>query len=95
MKNPKEAKYNFNKKYSNKGVSWNGYVIRVNFNDDDPFKVVSHAASMLIKMDADDIENQLGADVGLSISKRVLDNNRDMIDSLRKGDHIQFNSTLE
>eukprot|EP00352_Strombidinopsis_acuminata_P006865 CAMPEP_0176367694 /NCGR_PEP_ID=MMETSP0126-20121128/22067_1 /TAXON_ID=141414 ORGANISM="Strombidinopsis acuminatum, Strain SPMC142" /NCGR_SAMPLE_ID=MMETSP0126 /ASSEMBLY_ACC=CAM_ASM_000229 /LENGTH=151 /DNA_ID=CAMNT_0017725633 /DNA_START=806 /DNA_END=1261 /DNA_ORIENTATION=+ len=54
-----------------------------------------HSASMLIKMDGDDIENSHGADIGLSLSERVLNANRDMIDSLRKGDHIKFNSTIQ
>jgi len=39
-------------------------------------------------MEGDDIESSHGADLGLSLSERVLNNNRDLIDSLRKGDHI-------
>jgi len=34
----------FNKKYYNKGVSWDGYVIRVNFNDEDPMSMAFHSA---------------------------------------------------
>lgn len=63
-------------------------MIRVSFNDEDPLSMAYHSASMLIKMEGDDIENSHGADIGLSLSEKILNDNRDMIDSLRKGDHI-------
>lgn len=39
-----------------------------------------HSASLLIKMDGDDNQNAHGADVGLSLSERILTANRDVID---------------
>lgn len=35
----------------NKGIEWNGYVIRVVLNDEDAMMAVHHAATILIKMD--------------------------------------------
>ena len=93
-KNPREAMMNFDRYYFNKGVSWRGYVVRVNLNDEDPMSMVYHSASLLIKMEEDDREGVHGADLGLSLSDRVLTMYSDEIDSLRRGDYLEFNATL-
>lgn len=45
-------------------------------------------------MDEDDKQGEHGADLGLSLSDRVVTLYSDEIDQLRRGDRIEFNSTL-
>ena len=49
--NPGVAKHAFNVKYFRKGVSWDGYVVRINFNEDNPMSLAYHSASILVKME--------------------------------------------
>ena len=51
MKSPRQAKVNFNSKFFHRGVSWDGYVTRVNLHDENPLTMVYQSASLLIKMD--------------------------------------------
>jgi hypothetical protein len=37
-----------------KGVIWQGSVVRVAINEEDPMSMAYHAASILIKMEGDD-----------------------------------------
>ncbi len=55
-----------------KGVIWQGSVVRVSINEEDPMSMAYHAASILIKMEGDDQEGVHGADLGLSISEKSL-----------------------
>ena len=55
-------------KYFGKSVTWDGYVIRVNLNDDDPMSKAYHSANILIKMESSDLNENTGADLGISIS---------------------------
>jgi hypothetical protein len=34
-----------------KAISWDGYVIRVNLNDDDPLSMAYHTAQIMVKME--------------------------------------------
>ena len=49
--NPRKAFRAFEMKYFGKNVGWNGYVVRVNLNDDDPLSLAYHSANILVKMD--------------------------------------------
>ena len=51
-------------KYFGKNVAWNGYVVRVNLNDDDPLSLAYHSADILVKMELSDIPGGEGADFG-------------------------------
>lgn len=93
-KDPRVAKRNFNSKFYRKGVSWDGYVVRVNFNEENPMSMAYHSANILIKMDTDDRVGVHGPDIGLSISELRLTEMADVIGSLHRGDHIRFNATL-
>ena len=73
---------------------WEGYVIRVNLNDIDSLNFVYHSASIMVKMIPDDQEGGQGADLGISLSERVYTIYKDELETLRRGDHIQFNATL-
>ena len=53
-----------------------------------------HAATILMKMDVDDSPNEHGADLGLSLSEKILVDNEETIESLNRGDRIRFNSTI-
>ena len=71
-KNTREAKVSFNSKYFRKGVSWDGYVVRVNFNEDNPMSLSYHSANLIVKMDQDDRVGVHGPDLGLTISESLL-----------------------
>jgi hypothetical protein len=67
-KSPKSVKSHFMREYHGLGVSWEGWVSRVNLNEDDPMSMAYHSASIMIKMDEDDTEGIPGPEIGLSIS---------------------------
>ena len=48
--NPRKAFRAFEMKYFGKNVGWDGYVVRVNLNDDDPLSLAYHSADILVKM---------------------------------------------
>ena len=48
---PQQAKREFNSHFFRRGVTWDGYVVRVNYNDDNPLSFNYHSANLLIKMD--------------------------------------------
>ena len=54
MKNPRDAFRAFEMKYFGKAVTWDGYVIRVNLNDDDPMSMAYHSVNILLKMENPD-----------------------------------------
>jgi hypothetical protein len=52
--NSKKVKQDYMHKYQGLGVSWEGWVVRVNLNEDDPMSMQFHSASLMVKMDEDD-----------------------------------------
>lgn len=42
IKNPRKSYRNFEMHHYGKYVNWDGYVIRVNLNDDDPLSIAYH-----------------------------------------------------
>ena len=56
-------------RYFGKNVAWNGYVVRVNLNDDDPLSLAYHSADILVKMELSDIPLGEGADFGVTMSE--------------------------
>ena len=58
-KSPRSAKLSFNQKFFRRGVNWDGYVVRVNYNDDNPMSMSYHSASLIVKMDHDDWPDEL------------------------------------
>ena len=71
-RDPRTAKQTFNHYYFRRGVSWDGYVVRVNFNEDNPMSMAYHSANILVKMDQDDRIGVHGPDIGLSVSEHML-----------------------
>lgn len=84
----------FDRHYYNKGVSWDGYIIRVSLNDEDSLNFAYHSSNIMIKMDPPEAEGAHGADLGLSLSERVLRDYKDEIDNFKRGDHVRFNATI-
>lgn len=80
--------------YFGKQVGWDGYVIRVNLNDEDPLSMNYHSANIMIKMNVSDITDGHGADLGVTFSELSLERNSEVIENLHIGDHIKFNATL-
>ena len=75
-------------------MNWDGYVIRVNLNDEDPLSLSYHSTNIMVKMDSPDMPNGHGADIGVTLSEANLEKYADTIESLKIGDHINFNATL-
>jgi hypothetical protein len=48
----------------------------------------------MIKMDPPEAEGNHGADLGLSLSEKVLREYKDEIDKFHRGDHVRFNATI-
>ena len=69
-------------KYFGKAVTWDGYVIRVNLNDDDPMSMAYHSANILIKMEGSDLNENTGADLGISFSEMNVEKYAEIIESL-------------
>lgn len=93
--NANNALANFDRKYFNEAVAWEGYVIRISMEDESSMNFYQHTASILVKMEpGDQGELTHGADLALSLSYRVYDLHRDELDGLHRGDRIQFNATL-
>ena len=40
--------------YFGRAISWDGYVVRVNLNEDDPLSLAYHSANIMIKMNSSD-----------------------------------------
>jgi hypothetical protein len=72
VNSPMKAIGKFDRVYQNQGVSWDGYVIRVSLSEEDAMNFAYHSSSIMIKMDPEDQTNGHGADLGLSLSERVL-----------------------
>lgn len=77
-----------------KAVGWDGYVVRVNLNDDDPLSIQYHSAYIMVKMATPDMPGGAGADIGVTLSEHNLEKYSDVIENLHIGDHVAFNSTL-
>jgi hypothetical protein len=80
--------------YFAKQVGWDGYVVRVNLNEEDPLSLSYHSANIMVKMTESDITGGNGADLGLTFSELSLERNSEAIEDLHIGDHINFNATL-
>lgn len=87
------AKLAFNEKYENNVVSWEGFYADVKqkhqgiglfYND--------HYLSILVKMSPS--ESDLFPDLVLSVSSVYYNENKEMLDSLKKGDGINFKGVL-
>ena len=50
-------------------MTWDGYVVRVSYNEDNPLSINYHSASLLVKMEEDDKPGEHGPDIGLSIAE--------------------------
>lgn len=80
LASPQKAVDKFERTYYFRGVSWDGYIIRVSLNDEDNINFAYHSSSIMIKMDPPDQEGTSGADLGISLSEKVLTRYKDEID---------------
>lgn len=80
--NPRKAFRTFELTNFGKSVSWDGYVVRVNLNDEDPLSLQYHTANILIKMKISDMPEGNGADIGLSMSESNVEKYSDVLESL-------------
>ena len=56
QKNSREARVSYNMHYANRGIEWDGYVVRVKIEEDvDPLNTLHHSATILVKMATDDV----------------------------------------
>lgn len=92
--NPRKSYRLFEMNYFGRMVGWDGYVVRVNLNDDDPMSMAYHSTNIMVKMTTSDIEDGHGADIGVTLSESNLEKYSEVIETLKIGDHIKFNATL-
>ena len=92
--NPRLAFRTFEAYHFGKSVSWEGHVVRVNLNEDDPLSLSYHSANVMVQMETPDIEDGHGADVGVTFSEYGLEKHSQVIEDLHIGDQIVFNATL-
>lgn len=57
-------------------------MIRVNLNDDDPMSMAYHSANILIKMEGSDLNENTGADLGISFSEMNVEKYAEIIEGL-------------
>ena len=77
-----------------RAVGWEGYIIRVNVDDDDPLSLKYHTGNLLVKMEAPDIPDGHGADLGITLSQMNVEKFATVLDEIHIGDKIAFNATL-
>ena len=71
--NPRKSYRLFEMNYFGRMVGWDGYVVRVNLNDDDPMSMAYHSTNIMVKMTTSDIEEGHGADIGVTLSESNLE----------------------
>lgn len=69
-------------------MSWDGYIIRINMNEEDTLNYAYHSTSIMIKMVPPDQNFHAGPDLGLSLSEHALSKLKDELDTLHRGDHV-------
>lgn len=93
IKNPRNTIRTFDKKYSGKGVSWEGYIVQVNALNEDSLAHFHHASSILIKMVPDD-KSIDDASLALTLSENMTEKYKEVLMNLDVGDHVLFNATI-
>jgi hypothetical protein len=93
LKSPRYAIRTFDRKYSGKGVSWEGYIVQVNALNEDSLAHFHHASSILIKMVPDD-KSVDDASLALTLSENMTEKFKEQLMQLDVGDHINFNATV-
>ena len=92
-KNHRMAVRTFDRTYSGRGVSWDGYVVQVNALSENSLHHYHHASSMLLKMVPDDKEKD-DASIALSLSEAMTEKYKEELMQLEVGDHVLFNATI-
>ena len=54
LASPQKAIERFERTYYNRGISWEGYVIRVSLSEEDTLNFAYHSSSIMIKMEQGD-----------------------------------------
>jgi len=83
----------FNEKYENNLIKWQGYFAEVKSKDNGFWLFNNeHYLSILVKMAPS--ESAMFADLVLSVSSNLYNENKIFYDSLKKGDGIDFEAVL-
>jgi hypothetical protein len=90
IENQVHAAHQDSLKYKENIVNWDGYFI--DFKGKINSAYMSHGMSILVKMNPS--ESETFADIVLSISKQTYKINKDTIDGLKKGDHVNFKANI-
>jgi len=61
----------FHQHHFGRKVHWDGYIVRVNLQDDNPMSIGYHSADILLKMDP--TEHLDGPDLGITLSERNME----------------------
>jgi hypothetical protein len=94
IENQVHALHLFSQTYENNIVNWDGYYIDTKQKHRDYSMFGNeHFMSILVKMDPSESENF--ADIVLSISQEGYKNNKETLDKLVKGDHLNFKAKIK
>jgi hypothetical protein len=92
-KAPRETIRLFDRKYSGKAVTWDGYVVQTNALNEEALNHYQHASDILVKMVPDD-RNPDDASIALVLSEAMTEKFKEELMQLDSGNHILFNATL-
>ena len=90
LENQVHAAHLFSLRYKENIVNWDGYFI--DFKGKINSAYGTHGMSILIKMNPS--ESETFADIVLSISRSTYSKNKQVIDSLKQGDHVNFKASM-
>ena len=91
LKNPIGANMAFQKKYENREVNWDGYLVKMIANQG-AWWTGGHAATLLVKMQPS--ESDVHADIILSFDDGELNQFAIPLSALERGSHFAFKATL-
>lgn len=92
-KEPRKTIHNFDRTFSGKGISWEGYIVQVNSLSEESLAHFYHASSILVKMIPDD-KSADDASLALTLSEHMTEKYKNELLQLDVGDHIKFNATI-
>lgn len=89
VENNVHARNVFNHKYENNEINWRGYFVETKqAGNGMAFVHSDHALNLLVKMDPS--ESAIYPDLVLSVSSKTLNEKREIIKNLKRGDEIDF-----
>jgi hypothetical protein len=84
----------YNEKYENYQVNWSGYIAETKGKSDPLFSWIPNANYLQLMIKMSPSESAIFADLVLSVSSSLFQENKALFNSLQKGEGINFKATL-